>query len=318
MKERGELVDLVEEFDDQHGALEDAEVFLELGEEADDDSVVNDAAEVVKSVRPVVERLELRRMFGGEYDDHNAIVSINAGAGGTESQDWAEMLLRMYARYCDKKEWNVDVTDCQYGEEAGVKSCDMRVSGEFPYGHLKAEQGVHRLVRISPFDSNKRRHTSFAAVSVTPEIDDTIEIDINESDLRVDTYRASGAGGQHVNRTESAVRLTHEPTGVVVACQAERSQHKNRSTAMKILRAKLYELEMEERRERAASEHAEQRDVAFGSQIRSYVLHPYKQIKDLRTEHTEGNVDKVLDGDLDPFIESFLLMDGEEDESDAI
>ena len=314
MKERGELVDLLERFDDQREALEEAEVFIELAVEADDDDVLGDAAQMVEQVRPVVETLELRRMFSGDHDDHNAIVSINAGAGGTESQDWAEMLLRMVARYCESKGWEVDVTDCQYGEEAGVKSCDLRVSGEFPYGHLKAEQGVHRLVRISPFDSNKRRHTSFAAVSVVPEIDDTIEIEINESDLKMDTYRASGAGGQHVNRTESAVRLTHIPTGVVVACQAERSQHKNRATAMKIMRAKLYEREMQQRRDEAAAEHAEQKDVAFGSQIRSYVLHPYKQIKDLRTGHTEGNVDKVLDGDLDPFIESFLLKEGDEDE----
>ncbi len=315
MKERGELVELVEKFDEQQQALEEVEVFVELALEADDDGVLSEAAGLLDEVRPVVEKLELRRMFGGDHDDHDAILSINAGAGGTESQDWAEMLVRMYSRYCEAKGWKVEITDCQYGEEAGIKSCDLRVSGEFPYGHLKAEQGVHRLVRISPFDSNKRRHTSFAAVSVAPEIDDTIEIDINESDIRMDTYRASGAGGQHVNRTESAVRLTHEPTGVVVACQAERSQHKNRSTAMKILRAKLYERELQKRREDAAADHAEEMDVAFGSQIRSYVLHPYKQIKDLRTEHTEGNVDKVLDGDLDPFVESFLLMDGDEEEA---
>ena len=314
MQERGELADLIERFESQHQALEDAEVFLELADEADDGDVLRDAAETVEAVGPVVEALELRRMFGGEFDDHAAIVSINAGAGGTESQDWAEMLLRMYVRYCEDKGWKAEVTDCQYGEEAGIKSCDVRVSGEFPYGHLKAEQGVHRLVRISPFDSNKRRHTSFAAVSVAPEIDDDIEIDINESDLRIDTYRASGAGGQHVNRTESAVRITHEPTGVVVACQAERSQHKNRSTAMKILRAKLFEREMQQRREQAEADHAEQKDVAFGSQIRSYVLHPYKQIKDLRTGHTEGNVDKVLDGELDPFVESFLLAEGQTEE----
>ena len=315
MKERGELVELVEKFDEQREALEEVEVFVELAEEAGDGDVLSEAAGLLDEVRPVVEKLELRRMFGGDHDDHDAILSINAGAGGTESQDWAEMLVRMYSRYCEAKGWKVEITDCQYGEEAGIKSCDLRVSGEFPYGHLKAEQGVHRLVRISPFDSNKRRHTSFAAVSVAPEIDDTIEIDINESDIRMDTYRASGAGGQHVNRTESAVRLTHEPTGVVVACQAERSQHKNRATAMKILRAKLYERELQKRREEAAADHAEEMDVAFGSQIRSYVLHPYKQIKDLRTEHTEGNVDKVLDGDLDPFVESFLLMDGDEKEA---
>ncbi len=317
MQERGELVELIETYDDQMEALEEAEVFLELADEAGEESVLSEAADLVTAVNPVVEKLELRRMFSGDHDDHNAIVSINAGAGGTESQDWAEILLRMYARYCESKGWETEITHCQYGEEAGVKSCDIRVSGEFPYGHLKAEDGVHRLVRISPFDSNSRRHTSFAAVSVVPEIDDTIEIELNESDIKMDTYRASGAGGQHVNRTESAVRLTHEPTGVVVACQAERSQHKNRATAMKIMRAKLYEREMDKRREEAQAEHAGEADVAFGSQIRSYVFHPYKQIKDLRTEHTEGNVDKVMDGDLDPFIEAYLLMDGDEEAQDA-
>lgn len=311
MKERGELVDLVDRFSAQEEALEEAELFLELAEEAEDPAeVVRDAAEVIRAVRPVLQKLELRRMFGGEYDNNAAIISINAGAGGTESQDWAEILLRMYLRYCDQKGWKSELVDRQAGDEAGIKSADFRVEGEFPYGHLKAEQGVHRLVRLSPFDSAKRRHTSFAAVSVTPEIDDDIEIELNDKDLKIDTYRSSGAGGQHVNVTDSAVRITHIPTGVVVACQNERSQHKNRDTAMKMLRSKLFEREMKARREQAEADHAELRDVAFGSQIRSYVLHPYKQIKDLRTSHTEGNVDKVLDGDLDPFVEAFLLMDG--------
>ena len=317
MKERGELVELVDRFDEQIETLEEAEVFVELGEEAGDEEVLSDASALLAEVRPEIEKLELRRMFGGDHDDHDAIVTVNAGAGGTESQDWAEMLVRMYVRYCKDKGWDVEITDQQYGEEAGIKSCDMRVSGQFPYGHLKAEHGVHRLVRISPFDSDSRRHTSFAAVSVAPEIEDDIEIDLNESDIKMDTYRASGAGGQHVNRTESAVRLTHEPTGVVVACQAERSQHKNRSTAMKMLRAKLYQRELQERREEAQASYEAEQDVAFGSQIRSYVLHPYKQIKDLRTDHTEGNVDKVLDGELDPFIEAYLLMEGDEDKESA-
>ncbi len=313
MQERGELADLVGEFEKQLEALEEAELYLELVAEEGGDPV--DAANLVQGVRPVVERLELRRMFGGEFDEHDSIVTINAGAGGTESQDWAEMLLRMYTRYCEQKGWRVELTDRQNGEEAGIKSAVLRVAGEFPFGHLKAEQGVHRLVRISPYDSNKRRHTSFAAVSVTPEIDDEIDIEINDSDLRIDTYRSSGAGGQHVNVTDSAVRITHMPTGIVVACQNERSQHKNRATAMKILRARLFEREMQKRREEAEAEFSEQRDVAFGSQIRSYVLHPYKQIKDLRTEHVESNVDKVLDGDLDPFVMSYLLMEGSEDEA---
>ena len=314
MQERGACADLVGAYDSQMESLEEAGLFLELADEEEDPSLVGDAAGLTDEVRQVVERLELRRMFSGQFDDHNAIITINAGAGGTESQDWAEILLRMYLRYCEQKGWAVELASRQSGDEAGIKSADIRVSGEFPFGHLKAEQGVHRLVRISPFDSNKRRHTSFAAVSVTPEIDDSIEIEINDNDLRIDTYRSSGAGGQHVNVTDSAVRITHMPTGIVVACQNERSQHKNRDTAMKMLRSKLYEREMQKRREQADQEHAEQRDVAFGSQIRSYVLHPYKQIKDLRTEHVESNVDKVLDGDLDPFVISFLLMDGGEQE----
>lgn len=303
-------MELLEAFDKQEEALEEAELFLELADEAGDPDVVKDAQELLEQVMPEVQRLELRRMFSGEYDANNAILSINAGAGGTESQDWADILLRMYTRYCEQKGWQVELTNIQPGDEAGIKNADMIVRGSFPYGHLKAENGVHRLVRISPFDSAKRRHTSFAAVSATPEIDDDIEIEINEKDLKIDTYRSSGAGGQHVNVTDSAVRITHKPTGIVVACQNERSQHKNRATAMKILRAKLFEREMQQRRDEAETEHSEQRDVAFGSQIRSYVLHPYKQVKDLRTSHTENNADKVLDGDLDPFVESFLLMEG--------
>ncbi|RAL23764.1 peptide chain release factor 2 [Lujinxingia litoralis] len=320
MKERGELMDLIERFEGQLEGLDEAELYLELDAEAEGDpQVIADASELIEGVEREVQTLETRRMLGGEHDDLNAIVSINAGAGGTESQDWASILLRMYLRYCEQKGWKVEIADQQFGDEAGIKSADLRVEGSFAFGHLKAESGVHRLVRISPFDSAKRRHTSFAAVSVAPEIDDDIEIEINDSDLRVDTYRASGAGGQHVNRTDSAVRFTHIPTGIVVACQNERSQHKNRATAMKMLRAKLYEREMQERREKADAEHADQKDVAFGSQIRSYVLHPYKQIKDLRTGYTEGNVDKVLDGGLDPFVEAYLLKAGgqAEDVEDA-
>ncbi|MFW5968137.1 MAG: peptide chain release factor 2 [Persicimonas sp.] len=318
MKERGELESFLETVEQQQTNLEEARVFLELSEEAGGDGeVLEDVQHLLDEVERHVEKLETRRMLGGEHDDHNAIFSINAGAGGTESQDWAQMLSRMYLRFMERQGWEVEITDQQDGEEAGIKSLDMLVKGEHAYGLLKAEAGVHRLVRISPFDSNSRRHTSFAAVSVAPEIDDDIEIDINESDLRIDTYRASGAGGQHVNRTESAVRITHEPTGIVVQCQNERSQHKNRSTAMKILRAKLFEKEKREREERAAAEHAQERDVAFGSQIRSYVLHPYKQVKDLRTEVTTGNPDAVLDGELEPFIEAYLLQKGDEQEEDA-
>lgn len=317
MKERGEIEGLLENMENQQTNLEEARVFIELSEEVggDQDSL-DEAANLLKQTEKAIETLETRRMLGGEHDDHNAIFSINSGAGGTESQDWADMLLRMYLRYMEKQGWQAEITDRQDGEEAGIKGADILVKGEYAYGLLKAEAGVHRLVRISPFDSSSRRHTSFAAVSVAPEIDDDIEIEINDSDLRVDTYRASGAGGQHVNRTDSAVRLTHNPTGIVVACQNERSQHKNRATAMKILRAKLYEKELREREERAAAEHSEQKDVAFGSQIRSYVLHPYKQVKDLRTGVTIGNTDAVLDGDLDEFIEAFLLQKGGETEEE--
>jgi peptide chain release factor 2 len=317
MKERGEVEGLIKMVEQQETRIEESRVFVELSDEVggDQDSL-DEAASLLRAAEQSIEKLETRRMLGGEHDGNNAIFSINAGAGGTESQDWASMLLRMYLRYIEKKGWSAEVTDEQSGEEAGIKSVDILVKGEYAYGYLKAEGGVHRLVRISPFDSNSRRHTSFAAVSVAPEIDDDIEIEINDSDLRIDTYRASGAGGQHVNRTDSAVRITHQPTGIVVQCQNERSQHKNRATAMKILRAKLYEKEMREREERAAAEHAEQRDVAFGSQIRSYVLHPYKQVKDLRTGVTIGNTDSVLDGDLDPFVEAFLLQKGGEGEDE--
>ena len=317
MKERGDLESLLETFDEQAENLEEAEVFLELADDVGgDDDAVADARELVGEAEDVVLQLEKRRMFGGEHDDNNAILSINAGAGGTESQDWAEMLLRMYLRYLESKGWDVEITDRQEGEEAGIKSVDLMVEGDYAYGHLKAENGVHRLVRISPFDSSNRRHTSFAGVSVAPEIEDDIEVDLQDSDLRIDTFRASGAGGQHVNRTESAVRITHVPTGIVVQCQNERSQHKNRTTARKILKAKLYERELRRREEEAAEEYEEQAEVDFGSQIRSYVLHPYQQIKDLRTEVTIGDVESVLDGDLDEFIEAYLLQQGTQPDED--
>lgn len=311
MQERGELEDVLESIASQQTDIDDARVFIEMSDEmGGDEDALQEAAQKLKLAEREIVGLETRRMLGGEHDKFNAIFTINAGAGGTESQDWASILMRMYLRYMEKKGFRVEITDEQAGDEAGIKSVDMLVSGEYAYGLLKAETGVHRLVRISPFDSNSRRHTSFAAVSVAAEIDDDIDIEINESDLRIDTYRASGAGGQHVNRTDSAVRLTHIPTGVVVQCQNERSQHKNRATAMKILRAKLYELEMQAREEAAAASHSVQQDVAFGSQIRNYVLHPYKQVKDLRTGVTSGNTDAVLDGELDPFIEAFLLKQG--------
>lgn len=253
-----------------------------------------------------LEDLLLSEALMSEDDGRDALVTITSGAGGTESQDWADMLLRMYLRWMEKKDYKVETLDMQPGEEAGIKSVSILVKGESAFGYLKSENGVHRLVRISPFDSNKRRHTSFASVHVAPDIDDNIEIDVEEKDLRVDTYRASGAGGQHVNKTDSAIRITHIPTGIVVQCQNERSQHKNRATAMKMLKARLYELEKEKQMEDMENRAGEKRDVAWGSQIRSYVFHPYKMVKDLRTQHETGNVDAVMDGDLDGFIEAYL------------
>lgn len=320
MRERGEIDGLLESTQAQQTHIDDARVFIEMSEElGGDEEALDEARAKLRPTEKAVEKLETRRMLGGEMDRNNAIFSINAGAGGTESQDWASILMRMYMRYMDKKGFKVEIVDEQSGEEAGIKGVDFMVSGDYAYGYLKAETGVHRLVRISPFDSASRRHTSFAAVSVAPEIDDDIDVDLKESDLRIDTYRASGAGGQHVNRTDSAVRMTHIPTGVVVQCQNERSQHKNRATALKMMRARLYERELREREEAAAAEHSVQQDVAFGSQIRNYVLHPYKQVKDLRTGLTVGNAEAVLDGDLEEFVEAYLLMQGgmtEEEDAD--
>jgi len=254
-----------------------------------------------------VSALENYMLLSGEHDAKGAIVTIHPGAGGTESQDWAEMLLRMYLRWCDRKGYKRDLIDIQAGEEAGIKSATVIVQGEYAYGYLAAEAGVHRLVRISPFDSAARRHTSFASVFAWPEIDEAIEIDVQEKDLRVDTYRSSGAGGQHVNVTDSAVRITHLPTGIVVSCQNERSQIRNREVAMKILKARLFDLEMQKRQEKLNAVEAAKKDIAFGSQIRSYVLHPYRMVKDHRTKYEVGNVDRVLDGDLDDFIKTTLV-----------
>jgi len=244
-----------------------------------------------------------------EPDDlRNAIVSLHPGAGGTEAQDWAEMLLRLYLRWADRRGYRTEILEYQPGEEAGVKSVTFMVEGEYAYGYLKAEAGIHRLVRISPFDANSRRHTSFASVFVYPEIDEDIKVEIDEEDLRVDTYRSSGAGGQHVNKTDSAVRITHLPTGIVVACQNERSQHKNRAMAMKILRSRLYELELQKQQEKMEKFHKTKKEIAWGSQIRSYVLHPYRMVKDHRTGIEMGDADRVLDGDIDRFIQAYLLQ----------
>ncbi len=250
--------------------------------------------------------MELKLLLKGEHDKSNAIVSIHPGAGGTESQDWAEMLMRMYLRWAEKKGYNVQIIDLQAGEEAGIKDITFTVEGSYAYGYLKAEAGVHRLVRVSPFDANKRRHTSFAAVHVCPEIEDNIQLDIKEDDLRIDTFRASGAGGQHVNKVSSAVRITHIPTGIVVTCQTERSQHRNRELAMKILRSKLFALMEKEKEEKIKALVGNKKNIGWGNQIRSYILHPYRLIKDHRTEIEAFNVEQVLDGEIDIFIEAYL------------
>ena len=255
-----------------------------------------------------VDAAETKKMLGGEHDATNAIVSIHPGAGGTESQDWAEMLLRMYLKWAERRGFKRELLDYQPGEEAGLKSVTLTLTGEYAFGLMSAEAGVHRLVRISPFDQAARRHTSFASVYVWPEFDDEIEIDIPEKDLRIDTYRSSGAGGQHVNVTDSAVRLTHLPTGIVVSCQNERSQHKNKDVAMKVLKARLYDLELQKQQDKLSQIGGAKKDIAFGSQIRSYVLHPYQMIKDHRTKYQEGQVDKVLNGDIDAFIKTYLMQ----------
>ena len=291
----------------EHRALDIREL-IELGAEEADADTLAEVAALNAELESGVSAVEFRRMLSGDHDASGSFVSINAGAGGTESQDWAEMLLRMYLRYCEKKGWKTEITDYQGGEEAGVKGVTFSVSGEFAYGYLKAEAGIHRLVRISPFDSAARRHTSFASVFVFPIIEEEdIDVKIVESDLRIDTFRSSGAGGQHVNTTDSAIRITHLPTGIVVACQSERSQHMNKATAMKVLRSKLYEKELREREAKASDIAGEKKEIGWGSQIRSYVLHPYKMVKDLRTGVESGNPDAVLDGDLEEFVVAYLM-----------
>jgi len=287
--------------------LEDVEILEELSFEEEDEAALNEAKAKLSEIETKIEDLEFKRILGEPEDSSNAIVSINAGAGGTEAQDWADMLLRMYLRYAERSGFQTEIVEYQEGDEAGLKSATFLVKGDYAFGYLKSESGVHRLVRISPFDSNKRRHTSFASVFVSPEIDDSIEVDIEEKDLRIDTYRASGAGGQHVNKTDSAIRITHAPTGIVVSCQNERSQRQNKETAMKILRARLYELEREKQREKIDELNSTKKEIGWGSQIRSYVLHPYRMIKDHRTDFETGNVDPVLDGDLAEFIKSYLI-----------
>jgi peptide chain release factor 2 len=304
-KERAALETAVLSLDRVGKILDEAAELYELAREEKDSKALEDIARDVERAAAEVERLEFRRMFSGEMDENNAFLDIQAGSGGTEAQDWAEMLLRMYLRWCESKEFETEILELSPGEVAGIKSATIHVRGPYAYGWLRTETGVHRLVRKSPFDAGHRRHTSFAAVFVSPEIEDDIDIEINPADLRIDVYRSSGAGGQHVNKTESAVRITHEPTGIVVQCQNDRSQHKNKATAMGQLRAKLYELEHQKRREQAQAVEESKSDIGWGNQIRSYVL-DQSRVKDLRTGAESGQPTAVLDGDLDMFLEQSL------------
>ncbi len=296
----------ISDFDTLVEEQEELDLLLELAIEEDDQNVINEVKSRVKNLEKKLEKLELKTLLSGEYDENNALLSINPGAGGTESQDWAEMLLRMYTRWAEQHDYKVSTLEFLAGEEAGVKSVTLEVTGPYAYGYLKSEKGVHRLVRISPFDSSGRRHTSFASVDIMPEIDDNIEIEVEQSDLKIDTYRASGAGGQHVNTTDSAVRITHLPTGIVAQCQNERSQHKNKASAMKILKSKLFEYMQEKEAEKLEEIRGEHKEIAWGSQIRSYVFHPYQMVKDHRTSCETSKTNDVMDGDLDIFIESYL------------
>nr|WP_322095830.1 peptide chain release factor 2 [Peristeroidobacter agariperforans] len=304
-KERARLEQIVGTLDKVTNGVKDAEELLELAIAENEPSAIADVERDLAAIDAQLKKLEFQRMFPGEMDPHSCFLDIQAGAGGTEAQDWASMLMRMYLRWGDQRGFKTEVEEVSDGEVAGIKSCTINFTGEYAYGWLRTETGVHRLVRKSPFDSNARRHTSFASVFVSPEVDDNIKIDINPADLKTDVYRSSGAGGQHVNKTESAVRITHMPTGIVVACQAERSQHKNRDKAMKMLKAKLYELEVNKRNAAAKVLEDAKSDVSWGNQIRSYVL-DQSRIKDLRTNVEIGATDKVLDGDLDPFLEASL------------
>ncbi len=306
MRERQQLDDGIKSIGGLSQALEDNIGLIELGEEEGDAGVVAEAEAAIRSLSGEIKARQIETLLSGEADANDTYLEVHAGAGGTESQDWASMLMRMYTRWAERRGFKVDLLEIHDGEEAGIKSATLLVKGHNAYGWLKTESGVHRLVRISPYDSNARRHTSFASVWVYPVVDDTIDIAVSESDVRIDTYRASGAGGQHVNTTDSAVRITHIPTGIVVACQQERSQHKNRATAWSMLRARLYEAELQKREEKANAEAASKTDIGWGHQIRSYVLQPYQLVKDLRTGVESTSPQDVLDGDLDGFMEASL------------
>jgi peptide chain release factor 2 len=310
LKERTALSESVQAWQKLHNELEDAAVLLDLAVQEHDAATINEVSATAKAVEKAVDQMALARMLSGKNDDKNAIVSINAGAGGTEAQDWVEMLFRMYVRWAERKGYASKVVDFQPGDEAGVKSVTFIASGPYAYGYLKGEIGIHRLVRLSPFDTNRRRHTSFASVSVYPEMSEEVLIEIDDNDLRVETFRARGAGGQHVNKTSSAVRLTHLPTGIVAQCQQESSQHRNKAIAMKVLKSRLYEHEEEKRAAEKQADYQKKEEIAWGSQIRSYTLHPYQLVKDHRIGLDIGNVYDVLDGNLDPFIEGVLLARG--------
>jgi peptide chain release factor 2 len=306
MQERTQLEKQLDEVRGLEQGLEDAMTLAELGDAEGDDASVDEALAEMRRIQVITEKLELEGLLSGEADKLDCYLEVHAGAGGTEAQDWAEMLVRMYSRWAERRGYKTEWLEESAGDEAGIKSATLKVSGHNAYGWLRTESGVHRLVRISPYDSQARRHTSFSSVWIYPVIDDSIEIDIEDKDLKVDTYRASGAGGQHVNRTDSAIRITHMPSGIVVQCQADRSQHRNRATAMDMLRARLYEAEIRRREEEAAATEATKSDIGWGHQLRSYVLQPYQMVKDLRTGVESGNPSAVLDGDIDAFLEASL------------
>ena len=308
LQENKSLKETLDEFNHLESSLEEIDVFIELAIEEGDISLEKEVEKMIENLESSIDELKIKTLLSGEYDKNNAIVSINAGTGGLDAQDWAQMLLRMYVRWADRKEFKVSTLDMISDPEAGIKSATIQVEGLNAYGYLKSEKGVHRIVRISPFDPSGKRHTSFASIDVVPELDESIEIDINPSDLKIDTYRASGAGGQHINTTDSAVRITHIPTGVVVQCQNQRSQHSNKDTAMRMLMAKLIELKELEQKEKIEDLQGKYSQITWGSQIRSYVFQPYKLVKDHRTNAEMGNVDSVMDGSIDLFINEYLKM----------
>ncbi len=306
-RQLGQLQDLIDHWEKNFADLEDADTLLDMAVEEQDEDSYQEVLESLEELRSRIDFIELECMFSGEHDSNNAILTIHAGAGGTEAQDWVGMLTRMYLRWAEDKSFKTDILDLLPGDEAGTKSVTILIQGKYAYGYLRSEIGIHRLVRISPFDASGRRHTSFASAMVLPELDDDVAVEINDKDIRIDTFRASGSGGQHVNKTDSAIRITHFPTGIVVQCQNERSQHRNKDMAMKMLMARLYEREREEQLKNQENLQGDKKEIAWGSQIRSYVLQPYRLIKDHRTSCEDGNVDAVLDGRLDPFIRAYLL-----------